>query len=137
MQLWEIGTGQPVGGLMMAGERVYDAMFTPDSKRMVIGTIGGFMRVWDVATNQPITQPVRHGGATFGVYLEAVSPDGRHRGAYQFKRSTWNTVANNVGRDDLIGVDPAAAPAVDQDWMALYLYKWQGASHWEGRCAGK
>ena len=73
---------------------------------------------------------------TAGGY-SAVSPDGRHRGAYQFKRSTWNTVANNVGRDDLIGVDPAAAPAVDQDWMALYLYKWQGASHWEGRCAGK
>jgi uncharacterized protein YciI len=73
---------------------------------------------------------------TAGGY-DAVSPDGRHRGAYQFKRSTWNTVARNVGRDDLINVDPATAAAVDQDWMALYLYKWLGASHWEGRCAGK
>ncbi len=73
---------------------------------------------------------------TAGGYV-AVSPDGRHRGAYQFKRSTWNTVARNVGRDDLIGVDPASASAGDQDWMALYLYKWLGASHWEGRCAGK
>ena len=73
---------------------------------------------------------------TAGGY-RAVSPDGRHRGAYQFKRSTWNQVARHVGRRELVGVDPAAASRRDQDWMALYLYRWQGASHWEGRCAGK
>ncbi len=73
---------------------------------------------------------------TAGGY-RAISPDGRHRGAYQFKRSTWNHVAKHVGRRDLVGVDPAAASRGDQDWMALYLYKWQGVSHWEGRCAGK
>lgn len=73
---------------------------------------------------------------TAGGY-RAISPDGRHRGAYQFKRSTWNHVANHVGRRDLVGVDPASASRSDQDWMALYLYKWQGVSHWEGRCAGK
>ncbi len=73
---------------------------------------------------------------TAGGY-HAVSRDGRHRGAYQFKVSTWNTVARHVGRRDLVGVDPARARQADQDWMALYLYKWLGASHWEGRCAGK
>ena len=67
----------------------------------------------------------------------AVSPDRVHRGAYQFKRSTWNSVARHVGRTDLLGLDPAQALPVDQDWMALYLYKWQGAGHWEGRCAGR
>ena len=73
---------------------------------------------------------------TAGGY-RAVSRDGVHRGAYQFKRSTWNNVARHVGRANLIGLDPAQAAPVDQDWMALYLYKWLGAGHWEGRCAGR
>lgn len=72
---------------------------------------------------------------TAGGY-RAVSRHGTFRGAYQFRRSTWNVVARHVHRFDLVGVDPAAAAPTDQDWMALYLYEWLGASHWEGRCAG-
>ncbi len=59
-----------------------------------------------------------------------------HLGAYQFLRSTWNTIARTVGRSDLVGVSPRDARPADQDWMALYLYRWQGASPWQGRCAG-
>jgi hypothetical protein len=66
----------------------------------------------------------------------AVSPGGTYRGAYQFLRSTWNTVARHAGRYDLVGVDPAAAAPADQDAMALHLYQWQGAAPWGGRCAG-
>ncbi len=73
---------------------------------------------------------------TAGGY-RAVSRDGLHFGAYQFKPSTWNTVARHVGRYELVGVMPSTANPLDQDWMALYLYEWLGASHWEGRCAGK
>jgi hypothetical protein len=77
----------------------------------------------------------RHESDTAGGY-RAISPRGTFRGAYQFRRSTWNNVARHVRRFDLVGVDPAAASPVDQDWMALFLYRWLGASHWEGRCAG-
>ena len=54
---------------------------------------------------------------------------GKYRGAYQFDRSTWNSVA---GRHDppLVGVDPAAASPADQDAMAMALYIERGARPW-------
>jgi hypothetical protein len=66
----------------------------------------------------------------------AVDDNGVHFGAYQFLRSTWNNVARRVERFSLVGVNPRDASPSDQDWMALYLYRWEGASHWQGRCAG-
>ena len=49
------------------------------------------------------------------------NPSGKYRGAYQFDRPTWNSVA---GRHvpHLVGVDPAAASRADQDAMAFALY---------------
>ena len=57
------------------------------------------------------------------------NPSGKYRGAYQFDRSTWDSVA---GRHDpsLVGVDPAAASPADQDAMALALYIERGARPW-------
>ena len=66
----------------------------------------------------------------------AVSPGGRYFGAYQFDQVTWNGTARHLHRFDLVGMRPdRAAPAV-QDLLAYTLYKWQGAGHWHGRCAG-
>jgi len=67
----------------------------------------------------------------------AVNPSGTYRGAYQFSQSTWNSTARHAGRPDLVGVDPAKAASWDQDALALSLYRWQGASPWNGRCAGR
>jgi hypothetical protein len=57
------------------------------------------------------------------------NPSGKYRGAYQFDRSTWNSVA---GRHDpsLVGVDPSAASPADQDAMALALYIERGDQPW-------
>jgi hypothetical protein len=57
------------------------------------------------------------------------NPSGKYRGAYQFDRSTWDSVAT---RNDpsLVGVDPAAASPADQDAMALALYHERGARPW-------
>ncbi len=52
----------------------------------------------------------------------AVSSSGTYRGAYQFSRSTWNSVARG-SYPHLVGVDPAAAAPADQDAMALALYR--------------
>jgi hypothetical protein len=76
-----------------------------------------------------------HESDTAGGY-RAIDPPYRHFGAYQFLQSTWNNVARKTGRTWLVGVNPAQASPRDQDWMALYLYRWLGASHWQGRCAG-
>lgn len=59
----------------------------------------------------------------------AVSANGTYRGAYQFSRSTWNSVAAR-SHPHLVGVDPAAASPADQDAMALSLYRSSGSSPW-------
>ena len=89
-----------------------------------------------VDPNHPFLVCTRaHESDTSGGY-RAVSSSGTYRGAYQFSRSTWDNTARHAGRPDLVGVDPAAAAPHDQDFLALDLYRWQGASPWGGRCAG-
>ncbi|HEY7135792.1 MAG TPA: transglycosylase family protein [Acidimicrobiia bacterium] len=55
-------------------------------------------------------------------------------GAYQFMPTTWNNAAREAGRNDLVGVNPAAASPSDQDAMARYVYSTQGARPWGGGC---
>jgi hypothetical protein len=57
------------------------------------------------------------------------NPSGKYRGAYQFDRSTWNSVAERHA-PQLVGADPAAASPADQDAMAFALYSERGASPW-------
>ncbi len=57
------------------------------------------------------------------------NPSGKYRGAYQFDRSTWNSIAGRYA-PDLVGADPAAAAPADQDAMALALYSERGARPW-------
>jgi len=57
------------------------------------------------------------------------NPSGRDRGAYQFDRPTWDSVAGRHA-PHLVGVDPAAASPADQDAMAFALYSERGAGPW-------
>jgi hypothetical protein len=57
------------------------------------------------------------------------NPSGRYRGAYQFDRRTWNSVAERHA-PRLVGVDPAAASPAEQDAMALALYSERGHRPW-------
>jgi hypothetical protein len=57
------------------------------------------------------------------------NPSGRYRGAYQFDRSTWNSIAERHA-PGLVGVDPAGASPADQDAMAQALYGERGARPW-------
>ena len=59
----------------------------------------------------------------------AVNSSGTYRGAYQFSRSTWNSVASK-SFPHLVGVDPASAAPADQDAMAQALYSSSGSSPW-------
>lgn len=59
----------------------------------------------------------------------AVNPTGTYRGAYQFSRTTWNSVARSH-YPHLAGVDPAAAAAHDQDRMARALWATAGRGQW-------
>ena len=57
------------------------------------------------------------------------NPSGKYRGAYQFDRTTWNSVAGRHA-PHLVGIDPAAAAPADQDFLALALYSERGARPW-------
>jgi hypothetical protein len=57
------------------------------------------------------------------------NPSGKYRGAYQFDRTTWNSVAERYA-PHLVGVDPAAASPADQDGMAYALWTERGAQPW-------
>ena len=59
-----------------------------------------------------------------------VSANGLYHGAYQFVQSTWDSIAQRVGRADLVGVLPSTAAPTDQDLLARALYDLQGASPW-------
>jgi transglycosylase-like protein/putative Flp pilus-assembly TadE/G-like protein len=52
-----------------------------------------------------------------------VSPDGVHRGKYQFDIPTWQSVGGTG--------DPAAAPEAEQDQRAFLLFKMRGYQPWE------
>jgi len=56
--------------------------------------------------------------------------NGLYHGAYQFDQRTWNGVAEQVGRSDLVGVKPSDAAPADQDALALALYRDRGAAPW-------
>jgi transglycosylase-like protein len=64
----------------------------------------------------------------------AVNGSSGAAGAYQFMPTTWNNAAREAGRNDLVGVNPAAASPADQDAMAQYVYSTQGARPWGGGC---
>jgi hypothetical protein len=57
------------------------------------------------------------------------NPSGKYRGAYQFDRSTWNSVAQRHA-PALIDVDPAGASPADQDAMAYALFTERGSRPW-------
>lgn len=59
----------------------------------------------------------------------AVNSSGRYRGAYQFSRTTWNSIARRH-YPHLSGADPAAASPVDQDRMARALWATSGRGQW-------
>lgn len=59
----------------------------------------------------------------------AVDRSGSFRGAYQFTRSTWDSVASRHF-EWLVGVDPAEAEPWWQDLMARALYSERGAGPW-------
>ena len=72
----------------------------------------------------------RRGGSSEGTFdYSAVSRSGTYRGAYQFSRSTWDSVASRH-YPWLVGMDPAATEWYWQDAMARALYSERGGQPW-------
>ena len=54
---------------------VLSAAFSPDGKRIVTASADKTARIWDVATGQPIGEPLK--GHKADVWSAAFSPDGK------------------------------------------------------------
>ena len=59
-----------------------------------------------------------------------VSSNGLYHGAYQFYQPTWDGLASQIGRTDLVGLAPSQASAADQDALALLLWQQRGNQPW-------
>ena len=68
---------------------VSSAMFRPDGRAILTGSIDGTARLWDAATGRPLGPPLSHGNVVFGI---AFSPDGRQAltGGFDHKVRVWD-----------------------------------------------
>jgi hypothetical protein len=64
----------------------------------------------------------------------AVDPSGTFRGAYQIYQGGWDSIANSIGRTDLVGIQPDAASVIDQDVIAYAMFDQLGSRPWGGAC---
>lgn len=72
--------------------------------------------------------------AESGGDYQAVSPTGQYMGAFQFSQPTWNEAALLAGLPSLVGVPPYDASPMDQDLLAIALYKADGEQPWYDPC---
>ena len=92
-----------------------------------------------VSTFQAVTAPTAHVLTNEELYrlrwcesrddYTAISSSGTYRGAYQFSRSTWDSVARRH-YPWLVGTDPAAAEFYWQDAMTRALWSEAGRAPW-------
>ena len=111
-----------------------DGRYSPDTRNSHLQSLEFVGLSIDGVPEAPPPGPSTDEWAAFrecesGGDYSIVSSSGRYRGAYQFARSTWDSVA---GRHNpvLVGVDPATAPPAAQDAMALALHREAGSSPW-------
>jgi WD40 repeat protein len=73
IDLWDPASGKNLGKI--AKDYVaYSLIFSPDSKALVVGSDGGRIRIWDIATKKPI---IECKGQRQVVWSVACSPDGK------------------------------------------------------------
>ena len=106
-QLWDAGTGQPVGEAMRhGGSLVRSAQFSPDGSRVVTASNDKTARIWDAGTAQPVSEPMRHDSFVTSAQF---SPDGSRvvtaswdKTAQVWDAQTGQPVSEPMRHDDIV-----------------------------------
>jgi WD40 repeat protein len=72
--VWDAETGAVIGELLRHEGPVNDAIYSPDSKRILSWSDDKTLRLWDATTGASIGAPLQHGGPVKGAVY---SPDGK------------------------------------------------------------
>jgi WD40 repeat protein len=63
-QLWDLGTGKPIGPSLEHSHHIVGVAISPDAKILLTITFDGILTFWDAATGKPIGPALKHDGFT-------------------------------------------------------------------------
>ena len=101
-KVWEVDTGRLVHELKGMRGAVRRVEFSPDGTRLAtVEMLGGGERLWDAATGEPVTPPLKHQGAFGSTSPGGFSRDGRYMLTYS--RSAGSVVVWDTGTGKRVG----------------------------------
>jgi serine/threonine protein kinase len=78
-QLWNVGTGKPIGKPMLHPGAVLTVAFSPNGTTVVTGCTDGVARLWDITTFRTVGLPLIHAGAVNAVAFQPRRQHNSHR----------------------------------------------------------
>jgi eukaryotic-like serine/threonine-protein kinase len=94
-QVWDAGTGRPIGLPLRHTARIHAAALSPDGRLLLTGGDDRVARLWETATGRPVGPPLDHAGQVEHV---AFSPDGKVAltGAKDGTARLWDTATGTA-----------------------------------------
>ncbi len=126
-QVWDARTGRPVTHPLRhaTGEWIVSALFTADNQLLLTYANDNTLRLWEVATSQPITPPLK---ADRPLRPLALGPDGRYVAAIPWEKPY--KVLENEGKKILDGDGPVHP--TQNSARSLYLWELFPARTFQG-----
>jgi eukaryotic-like serine/threonine-protein kinase len=126
-QLWDAGTGKPIGDPLRHQARVQAVAFSPDGRVLLTGSSDGTARLWQVATGRPFGEPLRHQEAVRRV---AFSPDGRTAltGSWDGTARLWEADTGKPIGPLLGHGDRVEVACFDPEGKAVLTGSWDGTA---------
>jgi WD40 repeat protein len=104
---------------MIHGRAFTSVAFSPDGKTVLTGSLDGTARLWEAATGNPVSSPMKHGSWVTSV---AFSPDGKTvlTGSDDGTARLWEAATRKPDAPPIEG-DPAELLELWQKKLALKL----------------
>jgi WD40 repeat protein/serine/threonine protein kinase len=113
IRLWDTATGRALGeplrshrqvqSVAFSPDQVQSVAFSPDGTMLASGSWDNTIRLWDIATGQPLGEPLR--GHEGGVTSVAFSPDGKTLASASGDIRLWDVATGRLLGDPLCEED--------------------------------